>query len=72
MTKIIIEVDDALAKAWNNGSEELRSSYEREIITLLKDLQKAQFGELLDKAGKIAESNGLTEEKLNKLLNDED
>ncbi|GAC1304646.1 MAG: hypothetical protein NVSMB24_12380 [Mucilaginibacter sp.] len=72
MERIVLEVDGALARAWKNSSPALRSSYERKITDLLRELKKSDFDNLLNKAGKIAEKNGLTEEKLNKLLNDKD
>ena len=72
MERIVLEVDGALARAWKNSSPALRSRYENKISDLLRELKEAEFDKLLDKAGKIAEENGLTEEKLNQLLNDED
>ncbi len=64
MERIVLEVDGALARAWKNSSPALRSSYERKITDLLRELKEAEFDNLLDKAGKIAEENGLTEEQL--------
>lgn len=72
MERIVLEVDGALARAWRNSSPALRSEYENKIYDLLRELKEAEFDKLLDKAGKIARENGLTEEKLNQLLNDED
>ncbi len=72
MERIVLEVDGALARAWKNSSPEIRSSYERKIADLLRELKEAEFNNLLDRAGKIAKENGLTEEKLNKLLNEQD
>lgn len=57
-------MDGALARAWKNSPPALRSSYERKITDLLRELKEAEFDNLLDKAGKIAEKNGLTEEQL--------
>ncbi len=71
MERIVIEVDGALARAWKNTSPELRSSYENKIADMLRDLKEAEFDKLLDRAGQIAKENGLTEEKLNELLNEE-
>jgi acyl-CoA reductase-like NAD-dependent aldehyde dehydrogenase len=64
MERIVLEVDGALARAWKNSSPALRSSYERKIADLLRELKEAEFDNLLDRAGKIAEENGLTEEQL--------
>jgi hypothetical protein len=72
MERIVLEVDGALARAWKNSSPTLRSSYERKIADLLRELKESDFDNLLDKAGDIAEKNGLTEKKLNDLLNDKD
>jgi len=72
MERIVLEVDGALARAWRNSSPALRSRYESRISDLLRELKEAEFDKLLDEAGKIAKENGLTEEKLNQLLNDED
>jgi hypothetical protein len=64
MERIVLEVDGALARAWKNSSPALRSSYERKITDLLRELKEAEFYNLLDRAGKIAGENGLTEEQL--------
>ena len=72
MERIVLEVDGALARAWKNSSPALRSSYENKITALLRELKEAEFDNLLNRAGKIAEENGLTEEKLKELLSDED
>ena len=72
MERIVLEVDGALARAWRNSSPALRSQYETKIAALLRELKEAEFDNLLNKAGKIAQENGLTEEKLNELLNEQD
>jgi hypothetical protein len=72
MERIVLEVDGALAKAWRNSSAAIRSRYENKITAILRELKEAEFDNLLDKAGKIAEENGLTEVKLNEILNDKD
>lgn len=72
MERIVLEVDGALARAWRNTSPDLRLVYESKIADLLRELKKAEFDKLLDKAGRIAAENGLTEEKLNELLNEKD
>ena len=64
MERIVLEVDGALARAWRNTSPDVRSNYERKIADLLRELKEAEFDKLLDKAGKIAQENGLTEEQL--------
>jgi hypothetical protein len=72
MERIVLEVDGALARAWRNSSPALRSSYESKITSLLRELKESEFDNLLDRAGKIAAENGLTEEKLKELLSDEE
>jgi hypothetical protein len=64
METIVLEVDEALAKAWKDSSPSERVVYENKINAVLRELQEMKFDELLDKAGKIAEENGLTEEQL--------
>ena len=71
METIVLEVDDVLAQVWKNSSPSEKSLYGGLISDVLRKLQKAKFGELLDKAGRVAESNGLTEQKLDELLRDD-
>jgi hypothetical protein len=71
METIVLEVDDALAKAWKNSSPDERAVYGKKINAVLRELQKTKFDDLLDKAGNTAANNGLTEDKLNKLLREE-
>jgi len=70
MERIVLEVDGALARAWRNSSAAIRLRYENKIAAILRELKEAEFDKLLDKAGKVAEKNGLTEEKLKEMLND--
>ena len=45
MATIVLEVDEALAKAWRNCDPARRKIYEEKIITLLKELQAESSGE---------------------------
>ena len=72
MERIILEVDNATARAWRNMAPATRAKYEKKITDILKDLKEAEFDLLLNEAGNVAMRNGLTEEKLNALLNEED
>lgn len=72
MERIVLEVDSVTARAWKNTPPDLKLEYEAKIAELLRKLKVAEFNNLLDRAGKIAEANGLTEEKLNEILNDGD
>ncbi len=72
MERIVLELDDSLAKTWRNASEELRAEYYDKIVAILKEMQKEQFFLMLDKLGAIAAKNGMTEEILQQLLNEKD
>jgi hypothetical protein len=72
MERIILEVDDSLAKAWRNSSKSLKENYQNKITDLLRELREKEFEELLKRTSQIAKSNGLTEEILEKLLNEKD
>ncbi len=71
MERIVLEVDNAIARAWRNITPSTRAKYEKKISDMLRDLKEVEFDRLLNDAGKIASSNGLTEDKLNTLLNEE-
>lgn len=45
MERIILEVDNALAKAWKNSSAALRAVYEKKIVAVLKEFQDAEVDE---------------------------
>lgn len=72
MERIVLEVDSTIAKAWRNVEPSVRADYEEKISSILQELKEAEFLRHLDEIGKIAESNGLTEDILNQLLNEED
>jgi hypothetical protein len=76
MDRILLEVDDKTAKAWRNTSGKLRKlieeKVERFISESLENSRKANFELLLEDARREAAKNGLTEEILEKLLNEED
>src|ERR1700692_579083 len=42
METIVLEVDQASAKAWNNSSPSLRAAYEGKIIAILKEFQEIE------------------------------
>ena len=75
MEQIVIEVNDATAKKWEEASPEIKKGLEKKIEELLDrvsyELKVAHFEALLDKASDEAARNGLTEEILEKLLNEE-
>lgn len=72
MDRIVLEVDSISAKTWRSFSASQRSLYEKTISTLLREKKELEFKKLLDRAGEIAVSNGLNEEKLEQLLNEKD
>ena len=75
MERIVLEVDDETAKAWRNTAAKLRSQISKSLELLLTDSlnksKEANFELLLQEAREEAAKNGLTEEILEKLLNDE-
>jgi len=76
MERIVLEVNDSNAKAWRNASDKLRKEISKNMEQLLADsLSKSKetnFELLLHDARKDAAKNGLTEEILAQLLNEED
>jgi hypothetical protein len=75
MQQIVIEVDDATAKKWNESSSkikgQLEKNIEKQIDILSGGVKEDEFFALLDKISDEAVKNGLTEEILEKLLNEE-
>ncbi len=75
MERIVIEVDDATAKKWQEVSSEtkgqLKKNFEKQIEILSRGVQEDEFFALLDKISDEAVKNGMTEEILEKLLNDD-
>lgn len=75
MERIVIEVDDAAAKKWQDVSPEIKSglgkNFQNLIEIISREIKVAHFESLLDKASDEAARNGLTEEILQQLLNEE-
>lgn len=75
MERIVLEVNEQTAKAWRNTSAKLRAQIGKNLELVLSDSLKktkeANFELLLQDARKEAAKNGLTEEILTKLLNEE-
>jgi FKBP-type peptidyl-prolyl cis-trans isomerase (trigger factor) len=75
MERIVIEVDEETAKKWNQASpkikEQLEKNIEKQIDILSRAAKEDEFFALLDKISDEAVKNGLTEEILEKLLNEE-
>jgi hypothetical protein len=76
MERIVLEVDDQTARVWRNTSAKLRAQIEKnleQVLTAsLNKTKEANFEMLLQEARKEAAKNGLTEEILTNLLNEED
>lgn len=75
MERIIIEVADETAKNWKHVSpkikDHLEKSFAMQIDNVSKKAKEYDFETLLKKAREEAAKNGLTEEKLQQLLNGE-
>lgn len=75
MERIVIEVADTTAKNWQNISPKvkahLQQSFTRQIDEISQKQKEHNFEVLLDKIRDQAAQNGLTEEILQKLLNEE-
>jgi hypothetical protein len=75
MEQIVIEVEEATAKKWQNVSPKIKAQlekiFERQIDILSQSIKEAEFKTLLDKIGEEAANKGLTEEILQQLLNEE-
>ncbi len=75
MERIVLEVDEATAKKWRKASPKIKNrlekSFEKQIEIVSQSDKETQFEELLKKAREEAAKNGLTEEILQQLLNEE-
>ena len=75
MERIVIEVDDATAKKWEDISPEVKSglgkNFQNLIEIISQEIKVARFESLLDRASDEAARNGLTEGILQQLLSEE-
>ena len=75
MERIVLEVNDQTTKAWRNTSAKLRTQIGKNLELVLTDSlnksKEANFELLLQEARNEAAMNGLTEEILKDLLNEE-
>ena len=75
MGSIIIEVDEVTAKKWQEVSPKiknrLKKNFKEQMAILSRGVKEEEFFDLLDKISDEAVRNGLTEEILEKLLNED-
>jgi hypothetical protein len=76
MERIILEVNNEIAKAWRNApsqfKEELEKDLQLRIAQKIREAERNNFFEFLNKVQKKSSERGLTQETLEKLLNEED
>ncbi len=74
MERIVIEVDDTIAKKWRSASPLIKDEIAQRInIRLAKELMidsTAAFKEFLDEVSATMQQRGLTEETLTDILKD--
>jgi hypothetical protein len=75
MERIVLEVNSELAKAWRNAPlqfrEKLEKDIEMRIAEKIREAEKNNFFQLLDKVQKNAAEHGISQETLEKLLSEE-
>jgi predicted house-cleaning noncanonical NTP pyrophosphatase (MazG superfamily) len=76
MERIVLEVDDKIAKAWRSYPPEFRARLQQKLETAIgeniRKTDKEDFFSHLDSIQRTAANNGLTQEILNELLSEED
>lgn len=75
MERIVIQVNESTAREWQSVSPVekrlLEKSFEKQIGFIARGKSEDEFEELLVKAREEAAKNGLTEEILEQLLNED-
>ncbi len=75
MERIVIEVDNTLAKAWRDSSEQTKQKIGNKInISLAHEFiapSKNGYGDFLDKLRADMKAKGLTQDELDDILNEE-
>ena len=78
MTQVTISLEKDVASAYNKANPQMRKKAEILVNLWLKDLfsgkakTKKELFEIMQTAGKISQSNGLTPEVLERLLNEKE
>ena len=75
MERIVLEVDDAVAKAWRTASERLKreigSLMNKQIATIIEKKEEKDIIQFLDELRQEMAEKGLTQEILDDILKDE-
>lgn len=75
MERIVLEVNDELARAWRMAPRQFRERLEKdlesEILEKIRQAERENFFQLLQEVREEAWQNGLTHDKLESLLNDD-
>ena len=75
MERIILEVNSELAKAWRKSPLQFREKVEKDIemriAEKIREAEKNDFFQLVDKVQKNAAERGMNQETLERLLNEE-
>lgn len=75
MERIVIEVDNEVAKKWRLSSQKKKAKLSQEVnVKLAKGLSESreEFLQFLDEIGKTAQERGLTEDILNDILKEDE
>lgn len=76
MERIVIEVDEATAKKWKDASSKFRKviseKFSADVDFVMKTYKNENFFEALDEIGAKLAKRGLTEDKVNEILNSND
>ncbi|AMR31197.1 hypothetical protein A0256_07040 [Mucilaginibacter sp. PAMC 26640] len=74
MDRVVFDIDDTLAKKYRYASADKKKEITGVVSRMLsKSLEKSDddFWDFMERAGKQATENGLTEDELNKMLNED-
>lgn len=76
MERIVIEVNDATAKKWQIASSKFKKviseKFAADVDFVTENYKNENFSEALNEIGERLAKRGLTEEKVNEILNSDD
>lgn len=76
MERIVIEVDEATAKKWRRTSSNFKKviteKFKKDVDFVSEKFKNEDFMAALDEIGERLAKRGLTEEKVNEILNSDD